>query len=235
VAPATLPNGTVGVAYAQTIAASGSTGPFTFTVTSGTLPAGLRLSTSGALSGTPTAAGAFAVTVTATNATNESGSQPYTLTVDPGSSPPPPGVVVGDFFAAPSGQDEGRGGRSIAVGDVSGDGVADLIVTGDNLLGTGSQVVVFSGADLAAGEAPGFGATVLANFSAAGQSPTALVSVAAVDADGDGRADVAVGSGAGQPSLVKVYPGKDLSGTAEPASTSFDPFGTTTLDGVFLG
>jgi hypothetical protein len=42
-------------------------------------------------------------------------------------------------------------------------------------------------------------------------------------------------SGAGQPSLVRVYLGKDLSGTTEPASTTFDPFGTATLNGVFVG
>ena len=61
------------------------------------------------------------------------------------------------------------------------------------------------------------------------------MSVAAVNADGDGRADLAVGSGAGQPSLVRVYLGKDLSGTAEPTSASFDPFGGPTLNGVFVG
>jgi hypothetical protein len=66
-----------------------------------------------------------------------------------------PVKLVGDFFAAPSGADEGRGGRSIAVGDVNGDRVADLIVTGDNLLGTGNQVVIFSGADLIAAGSPG--------------------------------------------------------------------------------
>src|SRR5205823_7450630 len=112
-----------------------------------------------------------------------------------------PVKLVGDFFAAPSGQDEGRGGRSIAVGDVNGDGVADLVATGDNLLGTGNQVVVFSGADLIAGRFPGFGATPLANFAVAGQPGTALLSVAAINADGDKMADLAVGSGAGQPSL----------------------------------
>jgi uncharacterized delta-60 repeat protein/uncharacterized repeat protein (TIGR01451 family) len=143
--------------------------------------------------------------------------------------------LVGDFFAAPSGQDEGRGGRSIAVGDVNGDGIADLIATGDNLLGTGNQVVVFSGADLIAGRFPGFGATPLANFTVSGQDPAALVSVVAVNADGDARADLAVGSGAGQESQVKVYLGKNLAGSAEPASTSLDPFGAALTDGVFVG
>jgi hypothetical protein len=143
--------------------------------------------------------------------------------------------LVGDFYAAPDGQDEGRGGRSIAVGDVNGDGRADLIATGDNLLGTGNQITVFSGADLAAGKAPGFGATVLANFTVSGQNPGALVSVATTNADNDNKADVAVGSGAGQPSLVKVYLGKDVSGATEPAATTLDPFGGLTPNGVFVG
>jgi hypothetical protein len=47
--------------------------------------------------------------------------------------------------------------------------------------------------------------------------------------------DLAVGSGAGQPSLVKVYLGKDIKGGAEPASTSLDPFGTVITHGVFVG
>jgi hypothetical protein len=146
-----------------------------------------------------------------------------------------PDRLVGDFFAAPSGQDEGRGGRTIAAGDDNGDGMADLVVTGDNLLGTDNQVTVYSGADLIAGRVPGFGATPIADFAVSGQGPSALVSVAAVNADGDGRADLAVGSGQSQESLVKVYLGKDLSGTTEPASTSLDPFGTTTTNGVFVG
>jgi hypothetical protein len=146
-----------------------------------------------------------------------------------------PNKLTGDFFATTSGQDEGRGGRSIAAGDVNGDGVADLIVSGDNLLGTGNRVTIFSGADLIAGRPPGGGATVLADFAVGGQTPQALVSLTTVDADADNRADLAVGSGPGQASLVKVYLGKNLSGTTEPTSTSFDPFGTVTTNGVFVG
>ena len=55
--PLNLPSGTIGVAYNQTITASGGTSPYTFAVTSGSLPSGLSLDTSGILSGTPDTAG----------------------------------------------------------------------------------------------------------------------------------------------------------------------------------
>ncbi len=87
VSPATLPNGTVAAAYSQTVSASGGTGPYTFAVTAGTLPAGLTLSSGGVLAGTPTAGGTFNVTVTATDNSPFpgpfSGSQAYTLTIVP--------------------------------------------------------------------------------------------------------------------------------------------------------
>ena len=62
--PASLPAGTVGSAYSQSITATGGTAPHTFAVTAGTLPAGLSLSSSGSLTGTPTAGGTFNFTVT---------------------------------------------------------------------------------------------------------------------------------------------------------------------------
>lgn len=63
-----LSNGTVGTYYKQTLAADG-TMPVTWSVSNGTLPAGLSLNAStGEISGTPTAQGANTFTVTATNA-----------------------------------------------------------------------------------------------------------------------------------------------------------------------
>lgn len=63
-----LSNGTVGTYYEQTLAADG-TAPVTWSVSNGTLPAGLSLNAStGEISGTPTAQGANTFTVTATNA-----------------------------------------------------------------------------------------------------------------------------------------------------------------------
>jgi uncharacterized protein (TIGR03437 family) len=64
-----LPNGTVGVAYSQALAASGGTPPYSnWTVSSGALPGGLKLNaSSGVIGGTPTTTTgspfAFSVTV----------------------------------------------------------------------------------------------------------------------------------------------------------------------------
>ncbi|OLG40041.1 hemagglutinin [Xanthomonas oryzae pv. oryzae] len=82
ISPASLPAATAGSAYSQTLSASGGTPGYTFVVSAGTLPAGLTLSASGVLSGTPTASGSFNFTVTATDSgAPTSGSRAYTLTV----------------------------------------------------------------------------------------------------------------------------------------------------------
>jgi hypothetical protein len=49
-----LTSGSVGVPYSASLTAIGGVPPYTWTVTSGTLPGGLSLSTSGVISGTPT-------------------------------------------------------------------------------------------------------------------------------------------------------------------------------------
>ena len=81
---ASLVNGEVGVAYSQTIGASGGTAPYTFAVAAGSLPAGLTLSTAGTLSGTPAAGGSFSFTVQAKDAHNVATTQSYTLNIAAG-------------------------------------------------------------------------------------------------------------------------------------------------------
>ncbi len=74
------PGGTFNVAYSHTYTASGSPAP-TFSVTSGALPSGLSLnSSSGVLSGTPTAAGTFTGVVTATNSAG-SATQAFSIVI----------------------------------------------------------------------------------------------------------------------------------------------------------
>jgi hypothetical protein len=59
----TLTAGSINVPYSAFIVASGGIAPYTFSITSGSLPAGLTLSASGAISGTPTAQGTSTFTV----------------------------------------------------------------------------------------------------------------------------------------------------------------------------
>ncbi len=55
--------GTVGTPYSSAFVVSGGVGPYTFSISSGSLPTGLSLNTStGAITGTPTAAGTFSFT-----------------------------------------------------------------------------------------------------------------------------------------------------------------------------
>jgi hypothetical protein len=77
-----LPGGRYAAAYAQTFTASGGSG-HTFSVTAGTLPPGLTLSSGGSLSGTPTTTGTFNFTVSATAASTCGGSSAYSLVVRP--------------------------------------------------------------------------------------------------------------------------------------------------------
>src|SRR5690606_2290469 len=65
VAPSTVPAATVGAAYSRTVTAANGTGPYTYAISAGALPAGLSLSSGGVLSGTPTAGGTFNFTVRA--------------------------------------------------------------------------------------------------------------------------------------------------------------------------
>ena len=65
---ASLPSGTVGVAYQATLAAAGGTSPYGWSVT-GSLPPGLTLDVqAGAIQGTPTMVGTTAITLVASDA-----------------------------------------------------------------------------------------------------------------------------------------------------------------------
>jgi hypothetical protein len=124
----------------------------------------------------------------------------------------------------------------VAAGDVTGDGNADLIFGGGP--GGAPRVFILSGVSVSLGDAAGAQANPIANFFVAGNAnDRGGVRVAAKDADGDTRADVAIGSGAGSPSKVRIYLGKDFSGSGEPTTfQDLDPFGGAALSGgVFVG
>ena len=80
-----LPGGVVGSAYSRTLAATGGVTPYTWSVSSGSLPAGLALdSSTGTISGTPTAAGTSTFSVTATDSgtsPGQSATQSFSITI----------------------------------------------------------------------------------------------------------------------------------------------------------
>ena len=58
-----LPDGQVGVSYSASLAASGGTKPYDWSILSGSLPSGLTLDASGAISGTPTSQGTSSLSI----------------------------------------------------------------------------------------------------------------------------------------------------------------------------
>jgi hypothetical protein len=76
-----LPTGTVGVQYTDTLGASGGTGSYAWSVAGGLLPEGLSLSAAGILSGTPTTQGTSTFIVRVTSG-NQSTTQVMSLAVE---------------------------------------------------------------------------------------------------------------------------------------------------------
>ena len=78
-----LPNGEVGIAYSETVEASGGSGTYTtWSITSGTLPGGLSLgSSTGVISGTPTIATTTTITVRVTDSLGGIGAGSLSLTI----------------------------------------------------------------------------------------------------------------------------------------------------------
>ncbi|MBZ5536858.1 MAG: FG-GAP-like repeat-containing protein [Acidobacteriia bacterium] len=122
IAPQTLSTGSVGTAYSQTLNASGGLPPYNFTVSSGTLPPGLSLSTAGMLSGGPTGGGPFQFTVKATDANQCSGNVSYTLNLGGA------GICTTTEFTLGPAYPVGNTPVAIATGDFNEDGIVDLVV-----------------------------------------------------------------------------------------------------------
>lgn len=77
-----LPAATVSTPYTETISATGGDGAVSYSIASGSLPAGLTLnSATGVISGTPTSAGASNFSVKATFASGGTKTQAYSITV----------------------------------------------------------------------------------------------------------------------------------------------------------
>ncbi|HEY4300749.1 MAG TPA: DUF4082 domain-containing protein [Candidatus Didemnitutus sp.] len=80
---ASLANGTNGTAYSASLAASGGTTPYSWSIISGNLPTGLSLGTTGVISGTPTASGTFTFTAQVADSGSpvQTASKPLSVTI----------------------------------------------------------------------------------------------------------------------------------------------------------
>jgi hypothetical protein len=144
-----LPNGTIGLFYNATLTNSGGLAPFTWTVTTGTLPAGLSLAAStGVISGTPTGpAGDFPLTVQVTDADSNTATAILSIAIV--------GRLQGTFAFSFNGFDNGQpfytAGSFLGLGDgtlsgfldqnglATGDVLAKAPVTGTYNIGTNGQ------------------------------------------------------------------------------------------------
>ena len=102
----------VGQPFSIALSASGGTGPYAYVVSSGALPAGLSLSSDGVISGTPTAAGEFTVTVSASEVPPCAGSATMTLLVATGSQAIAFGALADRTFGDPAFAVSATGGAS---------------------------------------------------------------------------------------------------------------------------
>ena len=133
--------------------------------------------------------------------------------------------LSGDFFALSTTL---RDGAFIAGGDFNGDGKQDIVAGGGS--GAPPEVVIYSGIDLIQNKY-----TKLADFTYGNPNTRQGVRVAVKDLDGDGRADLILGSAPTAGSHVTAYAGLNL-GLGNPPTPlfEFDAFPGFT-GGVFVG
>ncbi|OCP15639.1 putative Ig domain-containing protein [Ensifer sp. LC163] len=230
ISPAALPVSMVGTAYSQTITASGGVGPYTFAVTSGSLPAGMALAGDGTLSGTATAGGSFPFTIQATDAFNSTGTLAYTLNVNaPAIAMSPTSLAGGTVGATYSQTISASGGTTPHIFAVMAGALpAGITLAADGTLSgtptaSGTSNVTIRATDRSSGTGPYFSEQ---NYTLVIGVPTITFSPATLPAASTGAAysqtiaatggtgpyTYAISSGALPPGITLV--GGTLSGTA---------------------
>ncbi len=194
--PSSLSLATVGLSFSQTFTLTGGVSPINSSLT-GTPPTGLSLS-NGTLAGTPTQRGAFALTVTGTDANSCQAAVTYTLAV----ARELPQMVLGADAGGPASvrtfnlsstspaasfvaySSAFTGGTSVASADTDGDGVLDIV--------TGA----------------GPGGALRLSFMAYDLAFVNGVEVAVGDLDADGFPEIVTAPGWGSPATVRVFDGR---------------------------
>ncbi|HEY0660566.1 MAG TPA: putative Ig domain-containing protein [Lysobacter sp.] len=225
IAPATMPDGTVGTAYSQTITGSGGVAPYTFTVTAGALPAGLALASSGSLSGTPTASGTFNFSVTATDSSTGSGpysgTRSYALTIVelPPVANPVSATVAFDSGANPITLNiTGGTPTSVAIGTAATNGTA--IASGTSIIY--QPIAGYAGPDsftYTATNSAGTSAPATVTITVAAPPPPIANPVSATVAYGSGANPITLNITGGTPTSVAIGTAP-ANGTAIASGTS---------------
>ena len=117
----TLTSGSIGVPYSAALTAVGGVSPYTWAITSGSLPAGLTISTSGLITGTPTASGTqtFSVQVTDSATPASTATASLSLTING-----PTGRLNGNYVFSFSGYQNGA--RVLQAGSFTADGMGNI-------------------------------------------------------------------------------------------------------------
>ena len=162
-----LPVATSGAPYSATLVGSGGTTPYTWSVVSGALPAGLTLDPDGVISGTPVAAGSSSPTVRLEAQGGLTATRTLSLVVNPppetlgsptvGMAATPDG---GGYWIADSAGDVRTLGDAVFAGSMSGHRlnapIAHIVPSAD---GKGYWLVASDGGIFAFGDAPFYGST----------------------------------------------------------------------------
>ena len=198
---------TVGAIFSLQVAATDSGGAALSFAAVG-LPPGLSISSSGLISGSPSAAGTYSVTVTATDTTKASGSAAFTMTVNPASqtisfTAPSAGTVGGSATLTATG---GGSGNPVvfSVDSTSGSGVCT--VSGTN--GTTVSYLAAGSCVIDANQAAGAGYTaapqVTQTITVGQGSQTISFTAPSAGTVGGSATLTATGGGSGNPVVFSV-------------------------------
>jgi hypothetical protein len=210
------PSGTVGTAYTDTLTATGGTTPYSWSVSAGTLPAGITLNAStGVLAGTPTAAGTSSFTIKVTDASSQTATEATSITIAAG----PLTITVPSSAALPSASPGGRTSAqlgTVTVNDFRGMASASwtATVTATTFVTDGAtpaetipltQITYWSG--------PGTTTTGTGTFTPGQANPAAAVNLTVPRTAFSLTAGSSVNSAAWNPTLSVSVPAAAVAGT----------------------
>ncbi len=209
---ANLPDGTVGASYSAALAVTGGSPPYTWSLAAGQLPGGLALSSSGTITGSPTAAGSYSFTVQAADADGLKASRSLSTSVASSSS---------QLGVSPSSLSFG----SVTVG-TSHQQAVTLDNTGGNSVTVSQATITGGGFSLNSPSLPltlasGQSATLIVVFAPAAAGST-TGTVAIVSTATNSPATIAL-SGTGATSLLSVKPTSGEFGTVVISESSTLP------------